>query len=175
MLRGKGWAALSAVLLFGFGLVVSAGAQAGYSSVTQEGISLQWKVNGANLDLILSAPTDGWVAVGFKPSSKMKDANFLIGHVDARGAHVRDDFGNGALTHKSDESLGGRSNVLNAAGSEQGKKTELRFSIPLDSGDKYDQPLKAGEQVTVLLAYGPGSGDGFSAYHTRRAKVQIKV
>lgn len=175
MHRDKGWATVLGVLLFGAVLAVSAGAEAGYSSVTQEGITLQWKVNGANLDIILSAPTDGYVAVGFKPSAKMKDANFLIGFVDGKGVHIRDDFGNGAMTHKSDESLGGRSNVLNPTGSEQGRNTELRFSIPLDSGDKYDRPLKAGEQVTVLLAYGPGSGDGLSAYHTKRAKVQITI
>ncbi len=163
------------VLLLGTGLAISAGAEQGYSSVAQEGITLQWKVNGTNLDVILSAPTDGYVSVGFKPSAKMKDANFIIGFVDAKGVHIRDDFGNGAMTHASDESLGGKSNVLNPTGTEKGNVTELRFSIPLDSGDRFDRPLKAGEQLTVLLAYGPGTGDGLSAYHSKRTKVQITL
>ncbi len=165
-----------AVLLLGAAGIASVSAQEGYSSIVEEGITLRWKVNGANLDVILRAPTDGWVSVGFKPGMRMKDANYIIGFVDnGGGIHIRDDYGTSPMAHKSDEALGGKSDILNPSGIRQGKNTELRFSIPLDSGDKYDQPLKPGERIPVILAYGPASGDGFSAYHTKRAKAQIKL
>ena len=36
---------------------------------------LQWQVDGDTLKLHIAAPTTGWLAVGFEPTRKMKDAN----------------------------------------------------------------------------------------------------
>ena len=50
-------------------------------------------IDEENLNIQVTAQTTGWVAVGFDPSSKIKDANILIGYVAADGAFLRDDFG----------------------------------------------------------------------------------
>ncbi len=53
----------------------------GYYEITGAKITLEWKIDGPDLEVILTAPTRGWVPVGFDPSSLMKDANLIIGYV----------------------------------------------------------------------------------------------
>jgi hypothetical protein len=147
---------------------------AGYSSVSDKGLVFQWKVEGQSLHVRVAAGTDGWVAVGFDPSSRMKDANFLIGYVEDGQANLRDDFGTGGSSHDSDESLGGTSDFSNLDGAEEEGLTWLSFTIPLDSGDRYDRPLAAGNSYTVILA--AGSSDGYGGYHGgKRASVTMRL
>lgn len=145
----------------------------GYNEITAEGITLQWKVSGSFLEVMISAPTNGWVAVGFDPSSLMKDANIIIGFVKNGTPAVRDDFGSWYTSHDSDESEGGTTDVVVLRGSESGRKTELAFRLPLNSGDSFDRVLVEGRTYTVLLAY--GAVDDFTTRHKKRTKVEITL
>lgn len=146
-----------------------------YKKIIEDSISFQWKAEGANLHVILSAPTTGWVGVGFDPTSQMKDANFIIGYVTASGVQIRDDYGISETNHQSDVSLGGTDNVTGKQGSESEGITEIRFSIPLDSGDQFDRPLVAGQTYTLILAYGPNDADDFETKHTKIVITSIKI
>jgi hypothetical protein len=109
-------------------------------------------VSGQNLEVILSAPTTGWKSVGFDPSSQMKDANYIMCAVVSDVATARDDFGVSAFSHSSDTSLGGEDTITIIGGTETNERTEVQFTIPLDSGDEYDRPLVEGNEYIVLLA-----------------------
>jgi len=146
---------------------------AGYWVITSANITLRWRVNGQNLDVILSAPTSGWVAVGFDPTSMMRDANFVLTEVNDGVAVARDDYGTGLTSHASDVSLGGTDNVTNLTGTETGGTTEVSFTIPLDSGDEFDRPLEPGAAYRVLLAYSVSSD--LSVKHTQRTAVEITL
>jgi len=146
----------------------------GFSSESGRGITLQWKVEGENLNVRVAAATTGWIAVGFDPSRGMKDANIIIGYVEDGRAFVRDDFGTGRTAHSPDEELGGSSNVRNAEGAEENGQTWLSFTIPLDSGDQYDRPLEPGNRYEVILA--AGNRDDFATYHgNSRTSVTIEL
>lgn len=64
-------------------------------------------------------------------------------------------------------------NLSAGGGTETGGQTEVQFSIPLDSGDSFDRALVAGNEYTVLLAYGPT--DDFTEKHTYRESVKITL
>ncbi len=145
----------------------------GYNEISAEGITLQWKISGPLLEVVLSAPTDGWVAVGFDPTSLMKDANIIIGFVRDGAPEIRDDFGSWYTSHDPDESQGGSNDVIIRGGSESGKKTELAFALPLDSGDPNDRTLVEGKTYTVILAY--GTVDDFTTRHKKRTRVEITL
>jgi hypothetical protein len=130
-------------------------------------------VDNQDLEVIVSAPTSGWIAVGFDPSSMMRDANFIMCAVVSGDAVVRDDFGVSSTSHSPDTSLGGVDNVTIIDGSENSGRTEVRFSIPLDSGDEYDRALVPGNEYTVLLAY--ATDDSFSIGHSYRASATITL
>jgi hypothetical protein len=151
----------------------------GFRSVTAQGITLQWKTDTRPLNALLmvrvSAPTTGWVAAGFDPTNRMQNANFIIGYVTGGSVFIRDEFGTGPTTHQADVDLGGRDDVGNKMGTEQGGTTEIGFTIPLSSGDAYDRNLAAGETYPVLLAYGPDGADDYTSVHQTRTLVNIQL
>ena len=128
-------------------------------------------MEGQNLHVIVSAETKGWVAVGFNPTNKMKDANIIIGYVKNGKLSIRDDYGVSVMSHKADTTLKGKNSILKSAGKEQNGITTLEFTIPLSSGDSFDRKLIAGNKYRVLLAY--GKRDNFTSYHKYRAAVEI--
>jgi len=138
-------------------------------------VQLGWTVEGETLALTVSAPTDGWVAVGFEPTMAMKDADIVMGYVAGTETFVRDDWGDGPTSHRSDIELGGTDDVTNVSGSESGLSTTLSYTIPLDSGDPFDHVLVPGTTVKVLLAYGREGDDGFTGYHAWAETVEIDL
>ncbi len=139
------------------------------------GMTLAWRIAGEDLEVELTGPTTGWIAVGFNPSRAMKDANILIGYVDGDEAVMTDQFGTTMTAHRPDDELGGTGDATVVSGSEAGGETTIRFTIPLDSGDEYDQPLAAGETVRAILAYGPDDADDTQTYHEDRAGLDIEL
>jgi len=159
------------LILFLSQLVFSA--EPGFREVTESDITFQWKIDGEELIIILSAPTEGWVAVGFNPSKVMKDADFILAYVDGSRVHIEDHFGTGLFGHKIDTSIGGTDNVEVIEGKEEMGSTTVKFSIPLNSGDEYDKVLAEGDDVKVLLAF--GDRDDLTRKHKRRTSVEIEL
>lgn len=137
------------------------------------GMSLTWGIDGDRLRIALSGPTDGWIAVGFRPSRAMKDADIHIGYVDGQTVVMTDQFGTGLITHAPDEELGGTTDIGDLSGEEIDGTTTIRYSIPLDSGDDYDQPLTPGETLPVILAW--GRADNTSGAHRDRTTIEITL
>jgi hypothetical protein len=162
---------LPGLLLFTL-IAVSAFAQQ-WKSVDEGDFHLEWMTDGGNLKIVVSAPTEGWVAVGFDPTNKMKDANIIIGYVENGRAVVEDHYANNIFAHRSDLDFGGSRDVSDVSGRESAGTTEMSFTIPLDSGDEYDRPLVVGETYKVILAY--GKRDRISVKHDERESVDITL
>ena len=143
----------------------------GYWEISKSGITLQWKVVGDNLDVILNAPTTGWVAVGFDPSNRMQGANIILGKVNNGIPEVRDDFGSAPTDHTEDVSQ----DVTPNGGTEVDGITTVSFIIPLDSEDPMDKPLVEGESYKVILSYGSNDNDNFDQKHSTRTSVTITL
>lgn len=136
-------------------------------------MSVECKIDGEQLGITVSAPTEGWIAVGFEPSSMMKDANIIMGAVVDGELVIADHFGTSAFAHQPDTDLGGSSDVTAGEGSEEDGNTTLSFTIPLDSGDPYDRALQKGNNVKVILAY--AKRDGFGVKHSYRSSAEITL
>lgn len=137
-------------------------------------MSFEWKINGENIDIRMSAPTTGWVGIGFNPSKQMMDANFILGYVKDGKLRISDEFGKTTKAHAKDTKSDGKMDVINAMGSEENEITTISFSIPLDSGDKVDQALDPMAETTVLLAYGSGR-DSFRTKHKEYATLKVNL
>lgn len=144
----------------------------GMFTIALDKISFSWNVDGDKLKGKLNANTKGWVGVGFNPSKQMKDATFVIGYVKDGKATVVDHHGTSNRQHKDDEAMGGKSNILESAGTESDKGTEITFTVPLKSGDSLDKEISANEN-TVLLAY--GDNDRFVKQHVFRATLKVNL
>lgn len=144
-----------------------------YNEVTVEGITFQWMTDDEYLYGMVSAPTTGWVSVGFDPTNQMADANIIIGYVDGGMVSIRDDFGTSGTSHASDSSLGGTDDIMEPGGMEENGETMISFKIPLNSGDMYDSVLVPGNNYMIILAY--GSGDNFTGFHTLATSTDIDL
>ncbi|MCF7793298.1 MAG: hypothetical protein K9N09_05920 [Candidatus Cloacimonetes bacterium] len=145
----------------------------GFVTASAAGITLKYKVDASDLHCILSANTNGWVAVGFDPTSMMQNANLIIGYVSGGNGNIRDDWGVGNTTHSSDISLGGTSDVTLISSSEVVGNTELEFKIPLNSGDQYDVALQLEQTYSIILAQ--GNDDDFDSYHSAAGYSEITI
>ena len=134
-----------------------------------------WTLQGDNIDVMLTAPTNGWMGIGFNPEvpENMKGANFLIGYFKGGKAEVFDHYGTELKKHKEDEKIEGQSNLSNVSGSEQDGHTVLEFTVPLDSGDAMDKPVNAQSETIVLLAY--GRSDSIVLKHRFRAILKVNL
>ncbi|MBD3285580.1 PKD domain-containing protein [candidate division WOR-3 bacterium] len=146
-----------------------------YSEEVVGDFTFKWRTRGEVIDVILSAPTTGWVAVGFDPTTAMKDANYIIGYVDGEKVTIIDEFGDGNFSHTPDTDLEGADDVANADGSEADGSTTISFTIPLDSGDDNDKVLAVGQTYKVIFAYGPDGADDFTTKHASRASADIEL
>jgi hypothetical protein len=144
-----------------------------------QGIALKdmrflWTLKQDSIDIQLSAPTKGWVGIGFNPETpeNMKGANFLIGYVAGGTAQVFDHYGTTKNKHKEDDKIEGSTDLSNVSGSEQNGTTVLAFTIPLDSGDAKDRPINR-EENFVLLAY--GRSDSIVLKHRFRSLSKVNL
>jgi len=142
--------------------------------IALKGISFHWKAVDNLLHVKLIAETTGWVGIGFNPTKNMLNANFIIGYVKNGEPKVADHFGISERQHKSDPKLGGKKDVTDISGKEEKGITEIKFAIPLDSGDANDRPLSLNSDTIVLLAYGAGR-DSFRSRHKFRTTLRVNL
>lgn len=152
-------------------------AQSPWQSVTVADVTFEYRVlaDGTTLEGKLTGETTGWVAVGFNPTSVMRNANIIIGYVSGTTAQIRDDWGNSNTSHVSDVSMGGSSNVTLIQGTEAAGVTMLNFTIPLNSGDQYDQALAVNQSYPIILARGANGADNYTGMHADADFAQISL
>ena len=166
--------ALSCMILTIFLTVTPAFSAEYQHSLDIEKMNFSWTVDGDKLAVKLSAPTDSWVAVGFNPTNKMKDADMIIGYVKKGKVTIKDEYGVSASNHKSDTKIGGTDNVTVVGGSEEGGVTTIEFSIPLNSGDDKDTVIDPNADTVTIFAYGTGR-DSFRIKHNFAATETINL
>ena len=163
-------------MIFCMALIVSSKANAvTYDhEITVQKMVVSWKIDGANIDIKVSAPTKGWVGIGFNPSDEMKDAKFILGYVKDGKTVLTDDFGVADTNHQPVESLGGKSDVTPVGGSLQAGTTTIEFSMPLVSTDSKGCKIDPAGSTIMLLAYGPDN-DSFRIKHKFRTKITVNL
>ena len=163
------------MVLFFMTLLCSTVCAATYDhEITVQRMAFSWKVAGADLHVRLTAPTTGWVAIGFNPSAGMKGAKFVLGYVQDGKTIISDEFGTGEIKHEPVEKLGGKSDVTLIGGKEEGGVTTLEFTIPLVAKDTKGGSIDPTGDTTVLLAYGL-DGDSSTLRHKFRTRISINL
>lgn len=177
-----GWVIALLVLVAGLAsaggqleLVEPTDAGDGFKRVEVEGVIVDWRVNGETIAVRMEAPTTGWVSIGFDPARIMQDANMIMVAVTDEGVQAEDHFGTGRIRHAPDTELGGSSDILSVDATEADGRTEVTFSIPLNSGDVYDRVLRPGTVHSFIVAYGKQDDDDFGSYHDYAGGFQAEL
>ena len=125
----------------------------GWGRVEAGGMVFEWKVDKGWLRCEVSAPTKGWVAVGFNRSAELAGTNLIMGCVENGRVKIEDRYIVEPGQHKSKVELGSSDRISDRGGEWKQGVTRLSFSIPLEAQDKFSHTLKAGEWYHILLAY----------------------
>ncbi len=126
-----------------------------------------WTFENDQMYMAISAKTTGWVAIGFDPTDRMKDADMVYGWVTAQGAIVLDLYATGVNgPHPEDTTMGGTYDLLEATGMEAAGWTTLEFRRNLNTGDTYDNVIPTTGTIPIIWAVGPV--DDFTTQHIRR-------
>jgi hypothetical protein len=130
--------------------------------------------NGENMTVAFTSPGTGWLSIGFgRPGVVMDGDNILMGYVAGGTTVLTDQFGLG-LDHSVDEAIGGRDNILAAAGSESGGRTTLEVRFGLDTGDPYDFRMLPGRTYGLMFAY-EETADDLTTMHTAASLALVFV
>jgi hypothetical protein len=113
--------------------------------------TLYWRNDGEEFQMAMAADVTGWVAIGFEPTSRMKDADIVFGWVEDGTPRIVDMYATGETgPHPPDGELGGTEDIFEFGGSETGGTTVIEFSRKMDTGDSYDKAFEPGQTVAVI-------------------------
>jgi hypothetical protein len=144
-----------------------------FKSRSVNGMIFQWAFDKDNLHCKATAPTTGWVAIGFNTKDELSGTNLIMGAVEQDFVTIDDRFIIRPGNHKSITELGGSEALTQRTGSEFGNHTTISFSIPLSVNDKFHHELREGEEYYVLMAF--SQEDDFQHHSMTRTTVKIKL
>ncbi|UCC92790.1 MAG: hypothetical protein JSW25_09025, partial [Thermoplasmata archaeon] len=129
---------------------------------------VHWTITDTELWMGIYAQTTGWVAIGFDPTDRMKDADMVFGWVDGTGTlSIFDAYATGVNgPHPVDTDQGGTDDITEAAGTESSGWTTLEFRRDLSTGDTWDNDIPTSGAIPLIWAV--GNTDDFNSYHARR-------
>ena len=142
-------------------------------TVERNGMTVQWQVTATELQIRMSAPTQGWVAVGLNPNEHLMGTSLLMGRIQNANPEVEDFYVLSPGNYKPVTELGGESQVTLIEGSESPNGTYLHFSIPLEPDSEWHYALQAGKAMHLLMAY--SRSDDFENHSMMRTSVLIEL
>lgn len=145
-----------------------------YAKMQQFGeLAVYSRIDGDKVRMALKAKTNGYLAIGFEPSARMKDADIILGFVKDGKATVADMFSTGPTgPHPPDEQQGGKNDVTVFGGSNKDGITIIEFERKLDTGDAKDKVIKAGDNKIIWAI---SEDAAFSGKHPKRGDGVLKL
>lgn len=143
------------------------------SSIKVRDMDIQWADKGDHWSFELSAPTEGWVAVGFNQKNNIVHTNLIMGAVSKGQVKTEDFYVVGFGNPQPVTKLGGTSAINQVEGEELNGHTAIRFSIPKKAIDRYHYDLKPGEDLWLICAY--SRADEFDHHSMMRQHVKVKL
>jgi len=145
-----------------------------HRTVLGDGVyTLSWTITSDMVWFGIQATTTGWVALGIDPAIAMNGADMVFGWVSGGKATVLDQYSTGMFgPHPDDTSLGGTTDLLASAGSEQAGTTTIEFSRKRVTGDAHDKAVPISGNLKIIWA--TGNADGVSP-HARKGSASIDV
>lgn len=137
-----------------------------------DGMELSYSIRGDSVDITLSAPTSGWIGLGFNDQNSIVRSDLLLFHVVNGRTEAIDMHVVSAGNPKKDTSLGGQHSIRVKEGHEISGKTTVRFSIALRNGDWYDYQHKVADDFWLILAY--STHDEFAHHSSMRKHVKYR-
>jgi len=151
-------------------------APAPFRSETHDNVTFQWRVNrGGTMDCTLSAPTTGWVAVGWGHDAVVKGSEIIVGYVKDGQATIVDTFGDAPSHAKLVTDLGNDDIISNKSGSVENGTTKLQFTLQMHAIGDYHDPLNSGQTYEFIFLHGPNGAQDLSSFPGTNKPATVEV
>ena len=141
--------------------------------VTVSNITFQYRLHSDSLEVQVSAPTHGWVAVGFHDDAKLIGNDLLMFSVVDGLVIYQDQYIRAWNDHPEDTALGGENNINIIGHLEDETSTTVKFKIPISSGDLFDTIHQPDRDFYLLLAY--SVEDDFNHHSMVRKQIPYRI
>ena len=148
-------------------------AQKSSQQIEKNGMLVKWYHRNSRVHFEMSAPTLGWVTVGFNGQEGMQGAYLLMGRVRNKQAEVAEHFSLSPGNYRTIADLGEQPLVNEVKGKEENQTTTIRFSIPSSASDAYRKDLSSGNELTMILAF--GREDDFQHHSVMRTSELVTL
>ncbi len=142
-------------------------------SVTKNNMTVTWHYNLDRIYFKMTAPTNGWVTIGFNNTKSIAGNYLLMGRVVNNKVEVVEHHTISAGNYKPITTLGGEVMVKDVNGFEENTKTTILFSLPLNPNTTYQKNLNQDVKQTLLLAY--SREDDFQHHSLMRTSINVKL
>lgn len=144
---------LSASATIGVASQTTSTAKAGSEkSVERDGVVFKWHHQDGRLFGELSAPTDGWIAVGFNAEKSLRGTYFVMAAVSTASFHAEEHI---AIVpqHKRIAELGWSETLVRLSSSYTNGRSQISFSIAANPDLQHGIALWQGAQTHMMLAW----------------------
>ncbi len=142
-------------------------------TVSKNEMKVSWYYKNDSIFFEMSAPTDGWVTIGFNDSSEITGTYLIMGNVINGKPNVVEHYTLSPGNYKSLSDLGEKPHVGNIMGDENSGITTLKFSLPITPKSKYHRDLTEGNAYTMTIAY--SLEDDFQHHSVMRTSINVKL
>lgn len=147
--------------------------QKNMQKISQNGMTVSWYHQNERIYFGMSAPTDGWLAIGFNVSDNIKGTYLLMGNVVDGKANVVEHYTVSAGNYKPLTAFAVPSQVKHVEGAESKRNTTVNFSLPVKANSKYQKDLLPGLKYVLHIAY--SHEDDFQHHSMMRTSINITL
>ncbi|MEO9869341.1 DOMON domain-containing protein [Ekhidna sp.] len=144
-----------------------------YKTLEAEGFKLEWRHIDDHVQVNITAPSLGWVAVGFTEGTDIVNTNLIQGYVKNGEVLIQDQYVTGFGEHPPAEALAVPSRIFDLKGSEKEGNTTLSFCIYKDKVDKLHYDLSEGREINIWLAY--SISDDLNHHSRKRILQKVRL
>lgn len=165
-----------AVLLYGFAIVIGSDKYTEFqkgNKVIKNNMEVQWKYVENSIEFTMSAPTDGWVTIGFNNQESKAGCYLLMGRIQNGNVEVVEHYTQSPGNYKPISKYNVVPKVAGVRGEETGKSSTIEFSLPQKANCQYQKDLFPGKQYVMVLAY--SQSDDFQHHSIMRTSVKVKL
>lgn len=147
--------------------------QTGLKQVSRYDMQVNWKFVKEKIRFEVSAPTKGWMAIGFNEEPHLK-GTYLLMMIMRDGIPTVEEhytFEHGDYRSFSSENIS--TSVLEKSGSEFFGRTRITFELPLVPKNQFARNLSEGTYYHMVMAF--SRDDDFQHHSMMRTTVRITL
>lgn len=143
------------------------------NSISKNKMKVIWQYKNDRIHFEMSAPTDGWVTIGFNATSGTKGAYLLMGNIEKGKPKIVEHYTINPGNYKTISSLGETPQVNDVSGEATPNRSVLKFSVPIKAETQYQKDLSEGKEYTMIIAY--SQEDDFQHHSIMRTSIHVKL